>query len=50
MSTGDLNDKAKLLKALHEDVLVLPNVWDASSAAVVALAGAKAIAAGVPTS
>jgi len=44
MSTGDLNDKAKLLKALHEDVLVLPNVWDASSAAVVALAGAKAIA------
>lgn len=30
--------------ALHQDFLILPNVWDAASAKVVELAGAKAIA------
>jgi 2-methylisocitrate lyase-like PEP mutase family enzyme len=37
--------KAQLLRSLHESgVLVLPNAWDAASAAVIAQAGAKAIA------
>ena len=38
--------KAELFRKLHQgpDVLVLPNAWDAASAAVVADAGAKAIA------
>ncbi|NUT48010.1 MAG: isocitrate lyase/phosphoenolpyruvate mutase family protein [Saccharothrix sp.] len=37
--------KADLLRALHADgVLVLPNAWDAGSAALVARAGAKAVA------
>jgi 2-methylisocitrate lyase-like PEP mutase family enzyme len=37
--------KAKALRSLHgEGVLVLPNAWDAGSAAVIAAAGAKAIA------
>ncbi|WP_293676837.1 isocitrate lyase/phosphoenolpyruvate mutase family protein [uncultured Phenylobacterium sp.] len=38
--------KAELFRQLHQgpDVLVLPNAWDAASAAVVADAGAKAIA------
>jgi 2-methylisocitrate lyase-like PEP mutase family enzyme len=39
-----MNDKARLLKSLHEDLLVLPNAWDVPSAAVIALAGARAIA------
>jgi 2-methylisocitrate lyase-like PEP mutase family enzyme len=39
-------EKAKLFHGLHQgpDVLVLANVWDAASAAVVADAGAKALA------
>lgn len=41
-----LNDKARQLQALHDDLLVLPNVWDAASAAVVAAAGAAAVATG----
>jgi 2-methylisocitrate lyase-like PEP mutase family enzyme len=37
--------KAQKLRALHAaGVLVLPNAWDAGSAAVIALAGAQAIA------
>lgn len=37
--------KAAALKNLHKDgVLVLPNAWDAGSAALIAAAGAKAIA------
>jgi len=37
--------KAESLRALHsEGILVLPNAWDAGSAAVIAAAGAKAIA------
>lgn len=38
--------KAELFRSLHQgpDVLVLPNAWDAASAAVVADAGAKAVA------
>ena len=37
--------KAVTLRGLHEDgVLVLPNAWDAGSAAMIAAAGAKAIA------
>jgi 2-methylisocitrate lyase-like PEP mutase family enzyme len=37
--------KAESLRSLHgEGVLVLPNAWDAGSAAVIAAAGAKAIA------
>lgn len=39
------SEKAKAFRALHaEGVLVLPNAWDAGSAAVIAAAGAKAIA------
>lgn len=38
-------DQAKLLRSLHDSgVLVLPNAWDAVSAAVIARAGAHAIA------
>jgi 2-methylisocitrate lyase-like PEP mutase family enzyme len=37
--------KAQSLRALHDGgVLILPNAWDAGSAAVIARAGAKAIA------
>jgi 2-methylisocitrate lyase-like PEP mutase family enzyme len=41
------NERALLLRALHEPsagVLVLPNAWDAASAALVAGAGARAVA------
>lgn len=38
-------EKAALLRSLHEgDALVLPNAWDAASAALIAAAGARAIA------
>ncbi|TDP97804.1 isocitrate lyase/PEP mutase family protein [Labedaea rhizosphaerae] len=38
-------EKAKAFRALHEDsLLVLPNAWDAGSAAVIVNAGAKAVA------
>jgi 2-methylisocitrate lyase-like PEP mutase family enzyme len=38
-------EKAKAFRALHEgSLLVLPNAWDAGSAAVIANAGAKAVA------
>jgi 2-methylisocitrate lyase-like PEP mutase family enzyme len=42
----DLTTRADRLRALHhgEEMLVLPNVWDAASAAVVAEAGFTAIA------
>jgi 2-methylisocitrate lyase-like PEP mutase family enzyme len=41
----DLKAHAERLRALHhEDMLVLPNVWDAASAAVVAEAGFPAVA------
>lgn len=41
----NLNDKAQRLLDLHEGpVLVLPNAWDAGSAAMIAAAGAPAIA------
>ncbi|HEV8556166.1 MAG TPA: isocitrate lyase/phosphoenolpyruvate mutase family protein [Actinophytocola sp.] len=36
--------RAATLRALHDRTLVLPNAWDAASAAVVARAGAAAIA------
>ncbi len=38
--------KAKSLRSLHDstEVLILPNAWDAGSAAVIAAAGARAIA------
>ncbi|SES40640.1 isocitrate lyase/PEP mutase family protein [Actinokineospora terrae] len=36
--------RAETLRALHDGTLVLPNAWDAASAAVIALAGAAAIA------
>jgi 2-methylisocitrate lyase-like PEP mutase family enzyme len=37
--------KAETLRAMHKSgILVLPNAWDAGSAAVIAAAGAKAIA------
>jgi 2-methylisocitrate lyase-like PEP mutase family enzyme len=37
--------KAKTLRALHASgIVILPNAWDAGSAALIALAGAKAIA------
>lgn len=37
--------KASLLRDLHADgVLVLPNAWDAGSAALIARAGAMAVA------
>jgi 2-methylisocitrate lyase-like PEP mutase family enzyme len=37
-------DKARLFRAMNSDVLVLPNAWDAASAAVIAAAGAGAVA------
>ena len=37
------NDAA-VFHALHQDFLILPNAWDAASAKIVELAGAKAIA------
>lgn len=42
----DQVDKAERFRKLHEgpEVLVLPNAWDAASAAVMADAGAKAVA------
>lgn len=39
-----LNAKAATLRALHQDFLVLPNAWDAASAAAIATAGAPAVA------
>jgi 2-methylisocitrate lyase-like PEP mutase family enzyme len=36
--------RAETLRALHDRTLVLPNAWDAASAAVIARAGAAAIA------
>jgi 2-methylisocitrate lyase-like PEP mutase family enzyme len=36
--------RAETLRALHERTLVLPNAWDAASAAIIARAGAEAIA------
>lgn len=45
MTDDSLSVKAQRLLALHEGpVLVLPNAWDAGSAAVIASAGAQAIA------
>jgi 2-methylisocitrate lyase-like PEP mutase family enzyme len=45
MSGARQQAKAELLRSLHSSgVLVLPNAWDAGSAAVIAAAGAKAIA------
>ncbi|MGP4014410.1 isocitrate lyase/PEP mutase family protein [Saccharopolyspora sp. 5N708] len=40
------NEKAQLLRSYHHEgpVLVLPNAWDAASAAVIQQAGARAIA------
>lgn len=38
------HQKAKTLRELHDGMLVLPNAWDAGSAAIIAAAGAKAIA------
>jgi 2-methylisocitrate lyase-like PEP mutase family enzyme len=40
------NDQARALRALHDGVLVLANVWDAASARVVEQAGASAVATG----
>lgn len=37
-------ERAETLRALHDSTLVLPNAWDAASAAVIARAGAAAIA------
>lgn len=37
-------ERAATLRALHERTLVLPNAWDAASAAVIARAGATAVA------
>jgi 2-methylisocitrate lyase-like PEP mutase family enzyme len=36
--------RAEPLRALHDGSLVLPNAWDAASAAIIARAGAAAIA------
>lgn len=45
MATDNRQSKADALRALHEDgIFVLPNAWDAGSAAMIAAAGAKAIA------
>lgn len=45
MATDSRQSKADALRALHEDgIFVLPNAWDAGSAAMIAAAGAKAIA------
>jgi 2-methylisocitrate lyase-like PEP mutase family enzyme len=37
-------EKAATLHKLHEELLILPNAWDAASARIVQDAGAKAIA------
>jgi 2-methylisocitrate lyase-like PEP mutase family enzyme len=39
-----LNTKAAALRALHQQLLILPNAWDAASAAAIAAAGAAAVA------
>jgi 2-methylisocitrate lyase-like PEP mutase family enzyme len=45
VNTGAVRRMAKLLRDLHADgTLVLPNAWDAASAALIADAGAAAIA------
>ena len=45
MTVENQRTKADTLRALHQDgVLVLPNAWDAGSAALIAAAGAPAIA------
>ena len=44
MLPTESHQKATTLRALHDGVLVLPNAWDAGSAAMIAAAGAKAIA------
>lgn len=47
MTEPNLNTQAQLLRSYHDPsapVLVLPNAWDAASAAVIAAAGARAIA------
>jgi 2-methylisocitrate lyase-like PEP mutase family enzyme len=44
MLPTESHQKAKTLRELHDGVLVLPNAWDAGSAAMIAAAGAKAIA------
>lgn len=45
MALNDVAAKARQLRSLHEqDTLVLPNVWDAASAAVTVSAGAPAVA------
>jgi 2-methylisocitrate lyase-like PEP mutase family enzyme len=41
---GIQRDRALTLRALHERTLVLPNAWDAASAALIARAGAAAVA------
>ncbi|CCK28605.1 PEP phosphonomutase [Streptomyces davaonensis JCM 4913] len=42
---SSLNDKARLLHSYHSgSPLVLPNAWDAASAALIAAAGARAVA------
>ncbi|WP_406045926.1 isocitrate lyase/phosphoenolpyruvate mutase family protein [Micromonospora sp. NBC_00898] len=45
MTDALITDKARTLRALHDQsVLVLPNAWDPASAALVARAGAAAVA------
>lgn len=47
MTKPNLNTQAQLLRSYHDPsapVLVLPNAWDAGSAAMIAAAGARAIA------
>jgi len=45
MNSTDQRARAVTFRSLHDDgVLVLPNAWDAGSAAMIAAAGAKAIA------
>lgn len=45
MVVNTQQDKAKSLRQLHSNgILVLPNAWDAASAAAIAGAGAKAVA------
>jgi 2-methylisocitrate lyase-like PEP mutase family enzyme len=42
--SGDLQAATRRLRELHRGVLVLPNAWDAGSAALIERAGAQAIA------
>ena len=45
MVSGSQHAKAAALRSLHEDgIFVLPNAWDAGSAAMIAAAGAPVIA------